>query len=150
MDFLELLLFLFVLYWLLGGRRTRPTIPKPLPQRTRDAELEEALRTIRDVLRSETTAPASQPQPSTYTNQASAFRNLEQTGPEWRAPVAAAPATALKPERPAAPSTLSLWVQRLAQPKALQEAYVMAELLSAPRARRPWRPRIGLEHVRFG
>jgi hypothetical protein len=151
MDFLELLLFVLVLYWLLGHRRSRPASRKPIPQRTHDAELQEALRTIRDILRPEPVTPAPQTRPSTYPSQVEEFHSLEQVELGRRvliAPVQLGPTP--EPAQKRSTPLPSRWGQRLMQPQALQEAFVMAELLGAPRARRPWRPRMGLEHVRFG
>ncbi|WP_243664182.1 hypothetical protein [Rhodothermus marinus] len=39
------------------------------------------------------------------------------------------------------------WLERLRQREGVREAIVLAELLGPPRARRPWRPRIGSDYI---
>jgi len=163
MDLLEILLLIFITYGLLAAGR-KQTRAKKQPSRTAsspDPALEEALREIREALRwpepetkQETRAPADEE-----------FHSLEQTRtPEsWTPAFHSLEASLLEPSFSSVPepdeSLLSdaksargqerahFWRGRLWQRESLREAIVLAELLGPPRARRPWRPRIGSDHL---
>ncbi len=163
MDLLEIILLIFITYGLLAAGRRKNRAQKP-PTRTappRDPALEEALREIREALRwpeaetkQETRAPADEE-----------FRSLEQTRtlesrtPEFYSLEAAPLETSFHsmPEPDKGPLADSepargqerarVWRERLRQQERVREAIVLAELLGPPRARRPWRPRLGSEHL---
>ncbi|AEN72873.1 hypothetical protein [Rhodothermus marinus] len=161
MNLLEILLLIFITYGLLaaGRKKTKKRPVQTAPPR--DPALEEALREIREALR--------WPEPETKREaRASAdeeFHSLEQTRtlesrkPEFRSLEAPPLETSFSsvPEPDESPLSdaepargqerARFWLGRLRQREGVREAIVLAELLGPPRARRPWRPRIGSDHL---
>ncbi len=163
MDLLEIILLIVITYGLLAAGRKK-TRAKKQPSRTAsppDPALEEALREIREALRwpepetkRETRAPADEEFHSLEQT-----RTLESRTPEFRSLEAAPLETSFRSmpepdERPLSDSEPArsqerarFWLGRLRQRESIREAIVLAELLGPPRARRPWRPRIGSDYI---
>lgn len=163
MNLLEILLLIFITYGLLAAGRKK-TGAKKQPSRTAsppDPALEEALREIREALR----WPEPETKQKTRASADEEFHSLEQARtlesrtPEFHSLEAPPLETSFRsvPEPDESPLSdaestrgqerARFWLGRLRQREGVREAIVLAELLGPPRARRPWRPRIGSDHL---
>ncbi len=160
MNLLEIFLLILVTYGLLAaGRKQKKKQPTRAPALS-DPALEEALREIREALR----WPEPETKRETWASKDEEFRSLERMHtpasqtPPFHSPEASPLETlfdrgqeadeVFSPEPKQARARVQThWLGRLRQREGVREAIVLAELLGPPRARRPWRPRFGLDHL---
>lgn len=160
MGLLEIFLLILITYALLAVSRQKKR-PAPTASR-RDQALEEALREVREALRSSTSERerpvwASSEDEfhdlernfswSAETARGSALPKLEASGGKTEAAPEADKASTVIAKGPLSNARAHFWLSRLCQRESMWEAIVLAELLGKPRARRPWRPRLGSDHI---